>query len=67
MSPVDPFDRPVGDDEAEAARMGLDLADHEVHPIGQTVAVAARLNEVAGLDELLQQPGHGRALRRAVS
>ena len=49
------FDRPVRDDEAEAARMGLDPADDQVHAVGQAETVAARLNQVAGLDEPLEQ------------
>ena len=56
MSPRDPLDRPVGDDEAEAARVRLDPADDQVHAVRQAEPVAARLNQVTGRDELLQQP-----------
>ena len=35
-----PFDRALGRDEAEAGRVAVELADDEVHPIGQPVAIA---------------------------
>ena len=51
MSPPMPFDRPVGDDEAEPARMGRDPPDDQVHAVRQAETVAARLNQVAGVDQ----------------
>ena len=44
---VDVFDRTIGHDEAEAARVGRDPPDDQVHPVGQAVAVAAGLDELA--------------------
>ena len=46
------FDGPLGRDEAEAGRMAIELADHEVHAIGQAVAVAFDLDQRAVVDEV---------------
>jgi hypothetical protein len=56
---VHALDRAVRDDESESARMRLDLADDKVHPVGQTEAVAARLNQLSGLDQRLQESCDG--------
>ena len=42
------------DDEAEAARVGLETPDVDVHLFREREAVAANLNEVAGCHERLQ-------------
>ncbi len=42
--------------EPEALGMGLEDAGFEVHLLGQAVAVAARLDDLAGQDELVQRP-----------
>ena len=55
MSPDTPSSGLSGIDEAEAARVGLDAPDHEVHAVGQAEMVAPRLNQVTGLDQLLEQ------------
>ena len=34
------FDRALGRDEAESRWMAVELADHQIHPVGQAVAVA---------------------------
>src|SRR6185295_9211169 len=39
---ADAVDRPIGDDEPETTRVRLDAADHQVHAVRQTEAVAAR-------------------------
>src|SRR5581483_12357675 len=44
-------ERPLGGDEPVARRMRLQPADVEIHLLGQSEAVAADLNEVAGADE----------------
>ncbi len=44
---LDVFGGALGDDEAEAARVGGDPPDDEVHPVGQAVAVAPRLDQRA--------------------
>ncbi len=44
---ADVVHRPVRHDEAEPARMGRDPPDDQVHAIGQAVAVAAGLDQVA--------------------
>ncbi len=54
--------RAVRHDEAEAAGVRRDLADHEVHPVGHAVAVAARLDERAAGHELAEQALEGGAL-----
>ena len=42
--------------------MGHDPPDDQVHPVGQAEAVAAGLDELAALDQVLQQPLEGGAL-----
>ena len=58
----DTLDGTIGHDEAEPARVRRDPPDDQVHSIGQTVAVAARLDERPGAGELLEQPLERRAL-----
>ena len=53
---LDVLDRPIRDDEAEPARIGGDPADDQVHAVRQAVAVAACLDQVAGGDQVLQEP-----------
>ena len=53
------FDRPIRDDEPEAARMRLDAPDHQVHAVRKTEPVAPRLNQVTGLDEAVQEAFQG--------
>ena len=48
-----------GNDESETARMRLDPADDEIHAIRQAESIAARLNQVSGLDQAVQQPLEG--------
>ncbi len=60
--PRHPLDRLVGDDEPEAARVRLHAPDDQVHPIRQAEMVSPRLNQVTGLDQLLQQAVHRRPL-----
>jgi hypothetical protein len=55
----DLFERTVRHDEAETSGIGRNLADNEVHPIGHTVAVPARLDQVPGRDQLAEQPLEG--------
>ena len=45
------FDRPLGRDEAEAGWMAVELADDQVHAIGQAVAIALDLNQRPVVDE----------------
>ena len=55
--------RPVsGVTNPKPARMRLQAADDEVHPVGEAEPVAANLDQVAALDERLQVPAHGRAV-----
>ena len=51
-----------GVDEAEAGRMAVELADDEVHAIGQAVAVALDLNQRPVVDEVAQVALERRAL-----
>ena len=52
----DLLERPVRHDEAEAAGVGGDPADDQVHPVGQAVAVATGLDELPAGDELAEKP-----------
>ena len=56
------FERPIRHDEAEAARIGGDSPDDQVHPIRQAITVAPGLDQLAVGDELAQQAFEGRAL-----
>ena len=59
---ADVFEGPIRHDEAEAARVGGDPPDHEVHPVRQAIAIAAGLDEVTGGDELAEKALEGGAL-----
>ncbi len=59
---VDPLHRPIGHDESKSPRVGGDAPDDEIHPIGQAVAVAPRLDELALRDQILEQSFERRAL-----
>src|SRR6185436_4520779 len=52
---VDPFNRPFGRDKPEAGWMAVELADDEVHAIGQAITLAGNFNELAVLDEAAQR------------
>ena len=54
--------RMVGSDESESARMNLHPAGHQVHPIGQAVAVAPNPDQIAALDEHGETAAQRRAL-----
>ena len=49
-------------DEREAARIGRDAADDEVHPVRQAEPVAANLDELAGGDQGAEPPLERRPL-----
>jgi hypothetical protein len=49
------FDRPFGSDKAESRRMAVQLADDQIHSIGQAVAVALDLDERAVIDEMAKE------------
>ena len=51
-----------GSDESESARMNLHPAGHQVHPIGQAVAVAPNPDQIAALDERGDPAAQRRAL-----
>ena len=53
---------PSRDDEAEAARIGGELPDDEIHLLGQTEPIAADLQQIAGGDKRLQLALEGGAL-----
>ncbi len=53
--PLDALDGTVGNDEAEAARMGRDAPDHQVHPVRKTEPVAPGLDQVAARDQIGEQ------------
>ena len=59
---ADALNRAIGHDESEPARVGRDPPDDQIHPIGQPVSVAPRLDERALADEVLEQPFERRAL-----
>jgi hypothetical protein len=44
----------LGHDKSKAARIGGQLADHEIHLVAHAEAVAANLYELAGGDERFQ-------------
>jgi len=54
--------RMVRSDESESARMNLHPAGHQVHPIGQAVAVAPNPDQIAALDEHGETAAQRRAL-----
>ena len=58
------FERTVGNDETEPARVGNHLPDHEVHQVGNAVAVAPGLNEGAAFHEIGEQHAPTLALNR---
>jgi hypothetical protein len=51
----------VGNDETEAARVGLQTADDEIHFVGEPDAVPFCLNQLARGDERFEQPAERRA------
>ena len=53
------LERTVWDDESEPPRMRGDLADDQVHPIGNPEPVSAGLNECAAVHELGEEPFEG--------
>ena len=53
---LDLFEPLVRDDESKAAGMGDHAPDHQVHPVRQTVTVAAGFDELAALDQVRQEP-----------
>ena len=55
MSPDTPSTGLSGMTKPKPARMRLHAPDDQVHAVGQAEMVAARLNQVAGLDQPLQQ------------
>ena len=62
MSPPPRFERTLGRDESVAGRVRLQAADVQVHLLGQTEAVPANLNEIAGGDERLDVALERRAI-----
>ena len=48
------FDRTLGRDEAKPGWMAVELADHQIHLIGQAVAIAFDLDQRAVVDERAQ-------------
>ena len=60
--PAHAVNRAIGHDESEPARMGRNPPDDEIHPVGQAVAVAASLDELALAHQVLEQPLERRAL-----
>ena len=58
----DAINRAIGYDESEAARMGRDPPDDQIHPIRQAVSVSPSFDERTLADQVLQQAFEGRAL-----
>src|SRR5262249_28108464 len=56
------LERTFGRDEAVSGRMGLQAADVQVHLLRQAEALAADLDQIAGVDERLDQSPESRAL-----
>src|SRR5262249_41361382 len=53
--PLGVLERTIGHHESKAAGIGDHLADDQVHAVGQTESIAARLHEGAALDQIGQQ------------
>ena len=60
--PRDPFNGPVGHDEAESPRVDDDPADDDVHHVGKAEAVAPRFEDGAARHEVVQQALERRTL-----
>ena len=56
MSRDQPFDGPLRRDKPKARWMAIELADHEVHAIGQPVSIAFDVDQRPVVDQVLEIP-----------